>query len=156
MAKQSAGILAYRIVSGAVEVLLVHPGGPFFVRKDTGAWTIPKGEINEGEDPFAAAKREFLEETGIDLKGEFTQLTTIKQKGGKVVHAWAICQDIDTSKIVSNTFELEWPARSGRMKTYPEIDKAEWFEPEAAQEKINAAQAIWIDEVINLAKGHDA
>ncbi|MEO1054102.1 MAG: NUDIX domain-containing protein [Bacteroidota bacterium] len=139
MPKQSAGILLYRWVNDSFEVFLVHPGGPFFKNKDAGAWTIPKGEF-EAEDPLAAAKREFKEETGFEPDGDFLTLEPITQKGGKKVHAWALEGDIDGTKIVSNTFELEWPPKSGRVQHFPEIDKAEWFDEASAEKKINPAQ----------------
>lgn len=137
--KQSAGILAYRIKE-RLEVFLVHPGGPFFKNKDAGVWTIPKGELDDNEEPLIAAQREFKEETGIDLKGEFIFLQPIKQKAGKLVHAWAIECDIDHTNISSNTFEMEWPPRSGKRAIFPEVDKAAWFSIEDAKQKMNAAQ----------------
>jgi predicted NUDIX family NTP pyrophosphohydrolase len=145
--KHSAGILLYRCVGGALQVLLVHPGGPFWRNKDAGAWSIPKGEVDEGEDPLAAARREFAEETGIALTGDFLALGEIKQKGGKVVTAFAHDRDIDPAAIKSNTFELEWPPRSGRRQVFPEIDKAEWFDVQTASNKINAGQAVLIERL---------
>src|SRR4051812_35902363 len=127
MVKESAGILAWRKEGGVMQVLLVHPGGPFFVKKDEGAWSIPKGECEVDEDRLAAAKREFEEELGTAITGAFTGLTPVKQKGGKVVHAWAVETAINIEGFRSNTFTLEWPPRSGKMKEYPEVDKAEWF-----------------------------
>ncbi|WP_031528128.1 NUDIX domain-containing protein [Dyadobacter crusticola] len=149
MANKSAGILMYRLRE-AIEVLLVHPGGPFFSRKDLGSWSIPKGEYENGEDPLDAARREFLEETGYAVNGEAKALTPIKQKGGKEVKAWAVEGDIDTQKIVSNIFEIEWPPRSGKRQTFPEIDKAEWFTIEKAREKINEKQAAFLDELHSI------
>ncbi len=147
MAKKSAGILLYRINDGELQVLLGHPGGPFHARKDLGAWSIPKGEFDK-EAPLAAAKREFLEETGSEVTGETIQLMPIKQAGGKMVFAWAARQDIDASKIKSNTFSLEMPRGSGNWKEYPEIDRAEWFDVPTALEKINPAQAALIKQLI--------
>ena len=146
--KQSAGILLYRKdKTNKLEVFLVHPGGPFFAKKDEGYWTIPKGEIEEGEDPLIAAKREFHEETATELEGDFHSLGEIKQKGGKIVQAWAIEGDIDADKIVSNTFEIEWPPRSGKKKSFAEIDKAGWFSLEEALVKINAAQRAFLESL---------
>ena len=147
--KKSAGILAYRINTG-LEIFLVHPGGPYFRNKDAGAWTIPKGEYDDTEEPLIAAQREFLEETGVQLKGNFLELEPVVQKGGKTVYAWAIEYNIDEAKVVSNTFKLEWPPRSGVKKEFPEIDKAGWFTPPEAKEKINPAQIRLIDELISL------
>lgn len=141
MAKQSAGILLYRKIHNALEVLLVFPGGPFFSRKnDAGKWTVPKGEFEDGEEPLQAAIREMEEETGFRPEGNFIALPSIKQKSGKIVHCWALQSDLDTSTIVSNTFQLEWPPKSGKMKTFPEIAEAAWFTTEAAREKINERQ----------------
>jgi predicted NUDIX family NTP pyrophosphohydrolase len=148
MSKKSAGILLYRIKNKILEVLLVHPGGPFWIKKDAGAWTIPKGELNQDEEPFDAAIREMREETGIILKGNFIELTPIKQKGGKLVYAWAKEQDVDLSEIKSNEFEIEWPPKSGKKRTFPEIDKADWFDIKNAKEKINSGQLLLIEELI--------
>ena len=150
MGKTSAGILVYRLNNNNLQILLVHPGGPFWARKDAGAWSVPKGEIMDGEDALSTAIREFQEETGIQLTGNFTPLSVIKQKGGKQVQAWATDQPVDIAHIKSNSFEMEWPPRSGKMQSFPEIDKAEWFTLEAAREKINPAQAVWIDELLDL------
>ena len=150
MAKQSAGILLYRKVDDQLQVFLVHPGGPFFVNKDNGSWSVPKGEFLDDEDPLAAAKREFLEEIGTAIDGEFIALAPIKQKSGKKVFAWAIEGDIDHETIVSNLFEIEWPPRSGKLKTFPEIDKAAWFDIETAKTKINEAQAGLIEELTQI------
>ena len=147
MAKRSAGILVYRRGAGALEVLLVHPGGPFWTRRDDGAWTIPKGEIGEGEDALAAARRELLEETGFALDGEFTPLTPVRQRSGKLVLAWALEGDCDASAVKSNTFPMEWPPRSGRMQDFPEVDRAEWFTLPRARVKILEAQAPLLDEL---------
>lgn len=150
MPKHSAGILLYRKTTSGIEFFLVHPGGPFFKNKDDGAWSIPKGEFTDGEDTLAAARREFEEETGLALNGHFIALTPIKQKGGKIVQAWAVEGDMDAGSIVSNTFTIEWPPRSGKMAAFPEIDRAAWFNYETALIKINAAQAGLVEEVVRL------
>lgn len=147
MSKRSAGLLAYKIVDGKILVLLVHPGGPFWRNKDHGVWTIPKGEIADGEDPLAAARREFREETGQDAAGEVVALTPIRQAGGKVVEAWAIVADIAADAIVSNRFELEWPPRSGRRQSFPEVDRAAWLSLEEARQRINKGQTALLDEL---------
>jgi predicted NUDIX family NTP pyrophosphohydrolase len=154
MSKKSAGILLYRIKNKMLEVLLVHPGGPFWIKKDAGAWTIPKGELNENEEPFDAAMREMKEETGIILKGNFIELTPVKQKGGKLVYAWAKEQDVDLLDIKSNEFEMEWPPKSGKKKLFPEIDKADWFDLKTAKEKMNAGQLPLIEELIIKLKSY--
>lgn len=146
MPKQSAGILLYRNEQNP-EVLLVHPGGPFWKNKDEGAWSIPKGEFTEDEEPLKAAIREFEEETGKLVSGDFIELTPIKQKGGKVVHAFALEGDINTAEIQSNTFEIEWPPKSGRKQQFPEVDKVEWFDIATAKTKINSSQAILLEEL---------
>lgn len=135
MAAKSAGLLAYRIIDGTVEVFLGHPGGPFFSKKDLGVWSIPKGEFDL-EKPLAAAKREFLEETGFRIKGKFIELRPVKQKSGKMVFAWAVETDLDPAKLKSNTFILEFPRGSGRGKEYPELDRANWFTLATARLKI--------------------
>lgn len=150
--KKSAGILLYRTINKKLEVLLVHPGGPFWKNKDEGSWSVPKGEFTDDEDALEAAKREFKEETGFTCNGNFLPLSTIKLKSGKTVYAWALQKDIDTSKIKSNEFEIEWPPKSGKQQRFPEIDKAQWFSPAEAKQKINAAQAAFIDELIVLLK----
>jgi predicted NUDIX family NTP pyrophosphohydrolase len=147
MAGQSAGILFYRISKHHLEVLLVHPGGPFWAKKDQGAWSIPKGEFNEKETPIDAARREVAEELGVVVPGELLQLTPVMQKGGKLIHAWAASADFDAATITSNTFELEWPPRSGKKHSFPEVDRAEWFGVAVAIEKINPAQAGLIEEL---------
>lgn len=147
MSKLSAGLLMYRIRKGDVEVLLVHPGGPFFRNKDEGAWSIPKGEIEPEEDLLAAAQREFDEETSVKPTGPFISLPSVKQKGGKTVHAWAFKSDCDTTAIKSNTFTMEWPPKSGRQTEFPEIDQAEFFDLETARRKINAGQMGLINEL---------
>ena len=141
------GELQAEFRNGGIKVLLAHPGGPFFQNKDEGAWSIPKGEIEPEEDLLEAAKREFEEETGLKPKGPFIELTPVKQKRGKVVHAWAFEGDCDPGAIVSNTFMLEWPPKSGRQGEFPEIDKAEFFDLDAARTKINPAQVSLIDEI---------
>ena len=140
MAKKSAGLLVFRKRDGNVEVLLVHPGGPFWKNKDSGAWSIPKGEFTEGEEPLDVAKREFQEETGQPIDGSFQPLSPIKQRGGKVVHAWVVESDLDMSHVKSNTFTIEWPPRSGKQQESPEVDRVEWFPIDAALEKINKGQ----------------
>lgn len=150
MAKQSAGILLYRKRAKQLEVFLVHPGGPFWAKKDLGSWSIPKGEYLEGEEPLQAAIREFEEETGYRPSGDFIQLPTIRQKGHKTVHCWAIQGELDADNIVSNMFEMEWPPRSGKMKAFPEIDRAGWFPIDTAREKINERQVRFIDELEKL------
>ena len=145
----------YRIRQGSIEVLLAHPGGPFFQSKDEGAWSIPKGEIETDEDFLSAAQREFEEETGVKPTGPFTALDPVKQKGGKIVYAWAFEGDCDPSKIVSNTFTMEWPPKSGRQAEFPEIDKAEFFDLDAARNKINSAQLRLIEELERQLKGQE-
>jgi predicted NUDIX family NTP pyrophosphohydrolase len=146
MAVESAGVLLYRRTP-ELQVLLVHPGGPFFARRDAGAWSIPKGEVEPGEALEGRARIEFEEETGTALDGELRALGSIRQKGGKVVHAFAAEGDLDADAIVSNTFELQWPPRSGRTQTFPEVDRAGWFTLDEAREKINAAQAELLDRL---------
>ncbi len=152
MPRQSAGILLYRRLNGRPEVFLVHPGGPYFKGKDAGVWSIPKGEYPDTEDPLTAAKREFAEETGTDVNGNFLPLTPVKQKGGKVVQAWAVEGDIDASTIQSNTFIMEFPYKSGKWIEVPEVDAAGWFSFTSARENINAAQAAFIDELERILK----
>jgi predicted NUDIX family NTP pyrophosphohydrolase len=148
--KETAGILLYRVGQGAFEVFLVHPGGPFWMKKDDGAWSIPKGEIEEGEDHLHAAKREFREETGFSLDGNFIALAPLKQRGGKTVHAWAMEGDVDAQSIKSNLFTMEWPPRSGKHAEFPEVDRAGWFTLEAAKEKILPGQAEFLEELRRL------
>ena len=148
--KQSAGILLFRKVNNQLEFFLVHPGGPFFARKDKGWWTVPKGEIESTELPLYAAVREFKEETGCELSGDFIPLQPIVQKGGKQVLCWALERDIDPLKIISNTFEIEWPPRSGKMKAFPEIDKVAWFTKTEAIEQINERQIAFVEELSGL------
>ena len=147
---KSAGILLYRFREGVLEVLLAHPGGPFWAKKDAGAWTIPKGEIGDAEEPLAAARRELREETGLDLDGEFIALTAVRQKSGKWVHAWALEGDCDPAAIHSNTFSVEWPPKSGKRRDFPEIDRAAWFAIPEARTKILPAQIPLLDELKSL------
>jgi predicted NUDIX family NTP pyrophosphohydrolase len=148
MARRSAGILLHRRTARGTEVLLVHPGGPFWAKKDLGAWSLPKGEHDESEDALACALREFEEELGTPPPaGAPTDLGTVRQKAGKVVQAWALEGDLDPAAITSNTFELEWPPRSGRLREFPEVDRAEWFPLAEARERINPAQAAFLDRL---------
>jgi predicted NUDIX family NTP pyrophosphohydrolase len=147
MPKTSAGLLLYRRQEGRLEVFLVHPGGPFWARKDLGAWSIPKGEFSAPEEPLAAAIREFQEETGLTIDGAFLPLPERTQRGGKIVHAWAVEGDLDPGQIRSNTFLLEWPRGSGRQKEFPEVDRAEWFELPEAKRRILAGQAGFLDDL---------
>ena len=149
MPKKSAGLLLYRPNEGSIEVLLVHPGGPFWRNKDAGAWTIPKGEFDD-EDPLEAARREFKEETGsAPPDGQCIPLTPIKQKNGKIVHAWAVAGDFDPASLHSNEFETEWPPKSGRMQKFPEVDRAEWFAPDVARQKMLIGQGALVDELLS-------
>jgi predicted NUDIX family NTP pyrophosphohydrolase len=149
MARRSAGILLYRRREGGVEVLLVHPGGPLWARRDAGAWSIPKGEYGEGEDPAAVALREFEEETGQrPPEAALLPLGEVRQRGGKVVTAWAAPGDLDPAAVTSNTFMLEWPPRSGTRREFPEVDRAGWFDPATAKEKLLAAQAELVDRLL--------
>lgn len=145
--QQSAGILLYRFKQRKLEVFLVHPGGPFWKNKDLGAWSIPKGEFEEDEDPLKAAIREFHEETGVKIGGDFIQLTAIRQKSGKKVQAWAVEGDLDAADIKSNLITISWPPKSGRQLEIPEVDKGEWFNISVARDKINPAQCSLIDEL---------
>lgn len=146
--RKSAGILAFREKGSSLEVFLVHPGGPFWKGKEVGAWSIPKGEFSDDEDPLAAACREFREETGQEIVGEFMALDPIKQKAGKMVYAWAVKADVDAENIVSNSFKMEYPYKSGKWIFVPEVDKAGWFSLEEAKKKINPAQAAFLDELL--------
>lgn len=155
MPKKSAGILLYRRAQSGVEVFLVHPGGPFWRKKDAGAWTIPKGEF-EDEEALAAAKREFCEELGSPPpSGDYLTLKPIKQKNAKTVFAWAVAGDFDPANLQSNTFLLEWPPKSGRMEEFPEVDRAEWFSLEIAKQKILPAQVPLLDELVELLAAQD-
>ncbi|MFZ5450182.1 MAG: NUDIX domain-containing protein [Thermodesulfobacteriota bacterium] len=147
MPKHSAGILLYRRRQGGLEVFLVHPGGPFWAGKDEGAWSVPKGEYTPGEDPLAAARREFEEETGCSAEGDLIPLRPLKQPSGKIIQAWALAGDCDADAIRSNTFALEWPPRSGRRQEFPEVDRAAWFPLKVAREKISSGQVGFLDEL---------
>lgn len=147
MSKQSAGILLYRISDGQLEVFLIHPGGPFFRNKDKGWWTVPKGELQDDEDTFDAALREFKEETGYLPHGDFKALRPVVQKGGKVVHGWAVSGELDPEAVTSNTFAIEWPPKSGKMVDFPEVDKARWFTLAEAREFMNERQCGFLDEL---------
>ena len=141
----------FRTRNNALEVLLVHPGGPYFQNKDEGAWTVPKGEVEEGEDLLARARIEFEEELGITASGDWLELGSVKQKGGKTVHAWALAGDLENDfQLTSNTFEIEWPPRSGERQQFPEVDQARFFAVEEARIKINPAQAVFLDRLIEL------
>jgi len=146
--KKSAGILMYRRSAHEVFLLLVHPGGPFWAKKDLGAWSIPKGEYEEGEDPLAVAKKEFAEELGTEPRGEFWELGELVQPSRKVVTAWALEGDFDPRSLKSNTFELEWPPKSGRRQAFPEVDRAEWFARADAPRKILPGQSGFIDRLL--------
>ena len=151
MAKRSAGILLYRQRTGTPEVLLVHPGGPLWAKKDQGAWSIPKGEYDEREDPLACALREFEEELGVAPPGDLAgDLGETKQAGGKLVRAWAAEGDLDPAELRSNTFTLEWPPRSGVTREFPEVDRAEWFGLAEARDRINPAQAVFVERLDEL------
>jgi predicted NUDIX family NTP pyrophosphohydrolase len=152
VAKLSAGLLMYRHRDRNLEVLLVHPGGPYWAAKDDGAWSIPKGEYDEGDDAFEAAKREFLEETGITAEGIFQPLSVLKQPSGKRIAAWAFEGDCDASSVRSNMFTLEWPPRSGRHTEFPEIDRAAWFEVREAVKKLTKGQVGFIEELCRMLK----
>lgn len=147
MASKSAGIVAFRRKRKRIEVLLVHPGGPFWRNKDLGAWSIPKGEYDSGENPEDAARREFWEEVGVEITKELLSLGEVRQRGGKTVAAYAVESDVDIANFKSNSFEIEWPPRSGRRQTFPEVDRAEWFDLAAAYEKINAAQRTLLERL---------
>jgi predicted NUDIX family NTP pyrophosphohydrolase len=147
MVKMSAGLLMYRKIQGRLEVFLVHPGGPFWAKKDLSAWSIPKGEHQPDEAPLAAAKREFREETGIEPRGPLRPLKPVKQAGGKVVQAWAFEGNADPSAIQSNTFSMEWPPGSGREKVFPEVDRAAWFGIDEAKTRIHKGQGALLDEL---------
>jgi predicted NUDIX family NTP pyrophosphohydrolase len=155
MAKSSAGLLLFRIESRRLHVLLVHPGGPFWQRRDDGAWSIPKGEFEPGEDALQAARREFEEEMGFAPPGgDAIELEAVRQTSGKVVQSWAIEGGCDIASVKSNTFSMEWPPRSGRMQSFPEIDRAAWFTLEAARSKILKGQAPLLEQLAEKVRGH--
>ena len=147
MAKQSAGILPYKRVDGALLVFLVHPGGPYFAKKDAGAWSIPKGEADEDTDLLEVAKREFREETGCEVTGDLRAFTPVKLKSGKSVSCWACDMEIDAGSLTSNSFEMEWPPKSGRTQSFPEVDRGEWFTLDIARAKVNLAQTAFLDQL---------
>ena len=154
MTRQSAGLLLHRVRDGTLEIFLVHPGGPLWRNKDAGAWSIPKGEFAEGEDAVAAAVREFEEETGTRVDGPFVALAPIRQRGGKIVLAWAVERDMPLEGLTSNDFTMEWPPRSGRMHSFPEVDRYAWFPLDEARTRINEAQRALLDELAaRLASG---
>lgn len=152
MTVHSGGILLFRYRAGRLQLLLVHPGGPYWERKDEGVWSIPKGLFEENEEPLEAARREFAEETGFEAAGEFIGLGELVQPSKKIVHAWALQGDLDTTRIKSNTFTLEWPPDSGHIEGYPEIDKGEWFDVDEARRKITRGQLGFIDRLIDRLK----
>lgn len=152
MKKKSAGLIMYRFNASVLEIFLGHMGGPFWAKKDEGAWSIPKGEYEETEEPFEAAKREFLEETSIEPSGNFIELQMLKQPSGKQIIAWAFEGNCDPAQVKSNTFELEWPPRSGKISEFPEIDRAEWFSTILAKQKILKGQIGFIDELCKILK----
>jgi len=149
----SAGLLLYRLAPGGLEVLLVHPGGPFFARKDLGVWSIPKGEAEPGEELLAAARRELAEETGFAAEGTPLPLGEIRQAGGKLVHAFAMRGDADPGRLRSNEFDLEWPKGSGRRSSFPEVDRAEWFDLEEARRRVNPAQIAFLERLAAALEG---
>ena len=155
MQKTSAGILLYRYKEGALQVLLVHPGGPFWAAKDLGAWSVPKGLIDPGEDALEAALREFREETGFIARDHFIQLTPVRMKSGKVVKVWAVEGDCEPSAIKSNAFSMEWPPGSGKQQEFPEVDLAAWFDVDQARKKINQGQVGLLDELQILLSGSE-
>lgn len=151
---KSAGLLLYRVRNRSIEVLLVHPGGPFWAKRDEGAWSIPKGEYDDDEDPLAAAIRETEEEIGLRITGTDFELPAVKLKSGKIIHAWACQHDFDISTLTSNSFEMEWPPKSGKLKKFPEVDRAEWFSTEIAMQKINEGQQPFLIELQNKLGEH--
>jgi predicted NUDIX family NTP pyrophosphohydrolase len=150
MTKRSAGILAYKKEGSDMLVFLVHPGGPFWAKKDQGAWSIPKGEFSEGEDPLAVARREFLEEVGQNIEGHFIELAPHRQPGGKLVHAWAVEGQIDEKSLRSNEFEIEWPPKSGRKQRFPEVDRGAWFTMREAEKRILPGQVPILMQLARL------
>ena len=154
MNKKSAGILLYKLVDNGMQVFLVHPGGPFWKNKDAGAWSIPKGEFTDDEKPLDAALREFKEETNMDVAGDAIELSPVQLKSGKIVYSWAIEGDVDVSQVTCNSFvDIEWPPRSGKKLSIPEIDKGEWFTVDETKQKINPAQVALIDELMEKIRG---
>ena len=145
--KTSAGILLYRALDDGLEVFLVHPGGPYWEKKDEGSWSVPKGEFEAGEDPLEAAKREFREETGSDITGEFIELIPLKQPSGKIVYVWAVEGNIDATSMKSNMFTMEWPPRSGKEQAFPEVDKGGWFTILQAREKLLVGQRGFLEQL---------
>jgi predicted NUDIX family NTP pyrophosphohydrolase len=145
---ESAGLLLYRRSGSGLEVLLVHPGGPFWARRDAGAWSIPKGLVGEGEDKLSAARREFREETGLEAAGDALYLGAERQRGGKVVHAWAVAGDADPREVRSNTFVMEWPRGSGRQQEFPEVDRAAWFDLAEARRRMLPGQVPFLDALV--------
>src|SRR5262245_32206690 len=152
--KRSAALLVYKRAPDGLRVFLVHPGGPFWAKKDLGAWSIPKGEFDESEDGLAAAKREFFEEVGQRVNGTFRALTPCKQKGGKLVHAWAVEGEVDEAAVRSNEFELEWPPRSGRTARFPEVDRGQWFDIAEARQRILPSQVPILGELLTILDSH--
>jgi predicted NUDIX family NTP pyrophosphohydrolase len=150
--KLSAGIVLYRKGEKGIEVFLVHPGGPFWAKKDDGAWSIPKGEYLEGDDPLTVAKREFYEETGTEVSAPGVALTPAKQPSGKVITAWAVEGEIDPTSVRSNTFSMEWPPKSGRVQTFPEVDRARWCDLPLARKKLLPGQRVLLDELVRLVR----
>jgi predicted NUDIX family NTP pyrophosphohydrolase len=150
VAKKSAGLIMYRFKDSQLEVLLVHPGGPFWAKKDNGAWSIPKGEYSDDEEPLKVARREFKEETGHKADGDFMPLKPIKQPGGKVISAWAVEGDCDAGMIKSNTFTMQWPPRSGKRAAFPEVDRAGWFAVNRARQKILKGQRGFLEELSEI------
>jgi len=146
--KRSAALLVFRKAPDGIQVFLVHPGGPFWARKDLGAWSIPKGEFGDDEDGLAAARREFFEEVGQTIDGTFIALTPVKQRGGKVVHAWAVEGEVDAAAVKSNEFEMEWPPRSGRTARFPDVDRGQWFPTVEALRRILPSQAPILEELL--------
>jgi predicted NUDIX family NTP pyrophosphohydrolase len=155
MKKTSAALLPFRIRNGTLEVMLVHPGGPFWAKKDLGAWSLPKGELEPNEDPLLAARREFAEETGFTAGGDFIPLGSCRQPGGKTVVAWAFRGDFDAEAVRSNTFTIEWPPRSGKQREFPEIDRAGWFSISEAHSRILPGQAPFLDVLVKLVDHRD-
>ncbi len=149
MEKHSSGIMMYRRTGDKIEILLVHPGGPFWAKKDQAAWSIPKGEHSEDENPLDAAIREFHEETGFSVSGDFIDLGEVKQPNRKIIHAWTIEGDCNPEELASNTFEIEWPPKSGRFQNFPEVDRAAWFSPSVARTKLHKGQVVFVDLLLS-------